>query len=163
MPKTKEENWVKIGEVGVDSGQLMVCDPCYIDSQWKNEKYPGHPPMRNTKTGKIVESPANSGGRYDTEYEDGMTYNEAIEKGILETLPHPESKKFSYHGCCTSSMRHMGGQLNYNLGHAGAGVAFSSGLGDGVYDVMARIEDTGDWGKRVCEIRIVLIEDEEEG
>ena len=28
---------VKIGEVGVDSGQLMVCDPRYIDSEWESE------------------------------------------------------------------------------------------------------------------------------
>ena len=27
-----------IGELGVDSGQLVVCDPCYIDGEWKNEK-----------------------------------------------------------------------------------------------------------------------------
>lgn len=29
---------IKIGEVGVDSGQLIICDPCYIDSEWKKEK-----------------------------------------------------------------------------------------------------------------------------
>lgn len=29
---------IKIGEVGVDSGQLIITDPCYIDSQWKKEK-----------------------------------------------------------------------------------------------------------------------------
>ena len=29
--------WEKIGVVGVDSGQLLVCDPCYIDSDWETE------------------------------------------------------------------------------------------------------------------------------
>jgi len=24
----------KIGVVGVDSGQVVICDPCYIDSEW---------------------------------------------------------------------------------------------------------------------------------
>jgi hypothetical protein len=33
------EKWKKIGVVGVDSGQLMICDPCYIGSEWKEEKY----------------------------------------------------------------------------------------------------------------------------
>lgn len=28
-----------IGEVGVDSGQLMVTDPCYIDQEWKREPF----------------------------------------------------------------------------------------------------------------------------
>jgi hypothetical protein len=37
MPAKKGE--VKIGEVGVDSGQLMVCDPCYIDSEWMQEEF----------------------------------------------------------------------------------------------------------------------------
>jgi hypothetical protein len=31
-----------IGEVGVDSGQILVCDPCYIDSQWKKERFEGN-------------------------------------------------------------------------------------------------------------------------
>ncbi len=29
--------WVKLGEVAVDSGQVLVCDPCYINSLWKGE------------------------------------------------------------------------------------------------------------------------------
>lgn len=28
-----------IGYVGVDSGQLLLCDPCYIDSQWEEEDF----------------------------------------------------------------------------------------------------------------------------
>ena len=28
-----------IGEVGVDSGQLMITDPCYIDQEWRQEPY----------------------------------------------------------------------------------------------------------------------------
>lgn len=30
---------VLLGRVGVDSGQLMVIDPCYIDSSWKKGGY----------------------------------------------------------------------------------------------------------------------------
>jgi hypothetical protein len=43
------------------------------------------------------------------------------------------------------------------LGHAGAGVAFSSGLGDGEYDVYATIEDIPDFGERVTSVRIDLM------
>jgi hypothetical protein len=28
---------VLIGSIGVDSGQMMLCDPCYIESSWENE------------------------------------------------------------------------------------------------------------------------------
>jgi len=34
-----KEGWKKIGVVGVDSGQLMIVDPCYIDNDWKKEEY----------------------------------------------------------------------------------------------------------------------------
>ncbi|WP_157155920.1 DUF4241 domain-containing protein [Diaminobutyricimonas sp. LJ205] len=37
VPKSIEV--VYIGEVGVDSGQLMVTDPCYIDQEWQREQF----------------------------------------------------------------------------------------------------------------------------
>lgn len=30
---------VKIGVVGVDSGQVLICDPCYIDSEWQKREF----------------------------------------------------------------------------------------------------------------------------
>jgi len=30
---------IKLGVVGVDSGQLMITDPCYIDSEWEQEEF----------------------------------------------------------------------------------------------------------------------------
>lgn len=32
-----KEEIKQIGVVGVDSGQVVICDPCYIDSEWENE------------------------------------------------------------------------------------------------------------------------------
>jgi hypothetical protein len=44
--KNKTENgWILIGHCAVDSGQLMVCDPCYIDSLWSKKEF-------NTNTDK---------------------------------------------------------------------------------------------------------------
>lgn len=31
--KLKGEEWITLGIVGVDSGQLLVTDPCYLDSE----------------------------------------------------------------------------------------------------------------------------------
>jgi len=28
-----------VGCVGVDSGQVMICDPCYIDSSWEKKDW----------------------------------------------------------------------------------------------------------------------------
>jgi len=30
---------ILLGHVGVDSGQIVVCDPCYIKSEYKDEGY----------------------------------------------------------------------------------------------------------------------------
>lgn len=89
--------WIKIGEVGVDSGMLMITDPCY-----------------------------------EADYENIMATSWATDH---------------------ASMR----QIHYKAGHPGEAVAFSSGLGDGCYDVMARIEDIEGWGLRIAEIRIQFI------
>ena len=43
MKTTKE----KIGFAAVDSGQLLVCDPCYIDGQWEKEEFSDKPPQNN--------------------------------------------------------------------------------------------------------------------
>jgi len=50
----------------------------------------------------------------------------------------------------------------YAFGHEGAAVVVSSGIGDGYYPVWARVEEIPHWGKRVMELRVVFIYDEEE-
>lgn len=87
----------KIGVVGVDSGQILITDPCYIGSQWKDSDF------------------------------------DAGKKG-----------EYSYGGACKATMSDKGaGQLNYELGHAGAGVAACSGYGDGCYPVYAQYNGEG--------------------
>jgi hypothetical protein len=94
---------VYIGEVGVDSGQLMVTDPCYIDQEWKRESI------------AIARKPERSD---DTIY------------------------PYSYNGACNATLNGGGhGQLGYELGHAGAGVAFQTAWGDGGYPVYAEKHD----------------------
>ena len=43
-----------------------------------------------------------------------------------------------------TSKENQGGSLPYKLGHEGLAVAFSSGFGDGKYDVYATYEDFGE-------------------
>lgn len=35
MDRGTMAKWQKIGEICVDSGTVMITDPCYIDSEWK--------------------------------------------------------------------------------------------------------------------------------
>ena len=36
--KGQQEGWVKLGTFGVDSGQVLITDPCYLHD-WKAEDY----------------------------------------------------------------------------------------------------------------------------
>ena len=104
----------KIGEIGVDGGQAMVCDPCYIESEWKSSDLP-----------------------------------QDLGKG-------PRTHEFSYDGCCRETLsKDMAGQLNYKMGHAGAGVAFSTGWGDGVYPVYATYNEEG----RIVKVEVLFDEE----
>lgn len=169
---------VKLGVVGVDSGQLVICDPCYIKSEWKDNDRPiYHPVYRDTVTKKrwqlcfgqppiepdILPFP----GCYETPIDecDGLKPNELVASGrwVVEEVIPPWRGEFSYGGCCDiQKNENQGGQLMYALGHAGAGVAFSSGLGDGEYDVYATIEKVLGFGERVTSVRIDLMSFHEE-
>lgn len=52
-------------------------------------------------------------------------------------------------------------EIPFRLGHDGAGVVMSSGLGDGCYEVWVRVEEIPDWGKRVVEARIIFLHEDE--
>ena len=66
--------------------------------------------------------------------------------------------EFSYKGCCNQTIKKGYGTLKNQKGFPFTGTVFTSGLGDGVYDVWARFEDTGkNLGKRIAEVRIILI------
>lgn len=164
MTAPRGKNWKLLGSVGVDSGQLMVCDPTYIDSEWNPGQAPsGHPAEVLTEKGK-QRFPDNKDwswryNGYGTTYASpqevlgGMSVNEARDEGLIVASDNPTSQEFSYRGCCDASRSDKGGgSMDFKAGHEGAGVAFSSGYGDGCYEV---------WGKtneedRVIEVRILM-------
>ncbi len=107
---------VLVGWVGVDSGQLMVCDPCYITGEFASDEFQPDKPNED------------------------------------------DNYPFTYNGACGATLSdERAGQL----GIASA-VAFSSGLGDGVYPVYATIVDDEFWGKRVAKVEILMMDIEDE-
>lgn len=111
-----------IGSVAVDSGQLMVCDPCYINGErWSHI---------------------------------GFNPSKADDEGMYP---------FDYNGACgaTLSEKHFGA-LKFDNDIAGAGVAFSSGYGDGIYPVYATLVHDEMWGTRIAKVEILMIDIEEE-
>jgi hypothetical protein len=144
-------NKKKIGLVGVDSGQVVICDPCYIDSEWDHKDeydrdqvfdvdWLGH--VITVDMGELIRQ----GKTFNTPlvrfYGDNM--NTLIEKGLAKERPVRETRVFGYNGCCRATQgKDRGGQLDYKMGHAGAGVAVSSGYGDGCYPVYAHYNKDG--------------------
>ena len=174
---------IHIGQVGVDSGQLVLCDPAYIESQYKTIPSSGADHAHDVyehADGSLWQythgDPSNIKGvtNFPGTYGDvvpryGKTPNEMIEskelkkRSDINPVQHIPEGEFSYRGICQATSRNdsQGGQLNFTLGHAGAAVAFRTGLGDGVYDVFAELVDAGIWGERVKKVWVELISDEE--
>ena len=157
----KEEK-VKLGVVAVDSGQLMICDPGYL-GDWKDDDFDldGISLYKDVETGKEFTHPRN----WEEEFRDGMTYNEAMEKGLIERIPGKKSGEFSYNGVSQKTIDAQyeeddEGQINFHKGHAGLAVAFRSGLGDGLYEVWGYLKDLPGWGRRITRVEIILVEEE---
>ncbi|MGW1347446.1 hypothetical protein ACWCOV_40785 [Kribbella sp. NPDC002412] len=128
-----------MGVVSVDSGQLMITDPCYIDGQWQGEPYDNVRKYRDTQTeAEVAWYPGEV--RYTEPLEPyGQTVPALVEAGRLVELPPPpppEKFHYSYNGACEATQSKDGfGELVFPEGHPGAGVAFQSGWGDGYYEV----------------------------
>lgn len=165
---------VLLGHVGVDSGQLMVADPCYINSQWKQngsvigvklwgqahkeiysflkDKYPE---LEISQRDHVIYVKTTDVELAKNIYAEGSQYAHIIGKVIVGNL----ETNSTYDRIChvTQNEENQGGSIPYVMGHEGFAVAFSSGLGDGFYPVYATIEDVPGWGERITKVEIELV------
>jgi hypothetical protein len=138
---------VQIGVVGVDSGQLVLCDPCYIDSEWEKEMFKDIRKYQHKTTGDILQYRVDF-PNYETPIPKygGQTMNQLNRTGEWQTLEDfSKEHNFSYNACAEASLsKKRYGQLNYKLGHEGVAVAFSTAHGDGLFPVFAHYDNAGD-------------------
>ena len=135
-----------IGHVGVDSGQLLLCDPCYIDSEWKKEDFEDVRIYRHKTTGDILQYMKDFANYEQIIPKYGKTMNELAFTGEWEEVEDKTSSAypFSYNACCKHTVSPKGhGQLDFNTGVPGVGVAFSTAIGDGLYPVYANYDADG--------------------
>jgi hypothetical protein len=117
-----------------------------------------HKDTKNELTYRIdfanYQSPINAYG--------GKNMNELIATGEWEELPIKASKhRFSYNACAIATLSENGhGQLDFNHGNPGVGVAFSTAFGDGMYPVLAHYHRDGTL--RSVEVLFQNEEEEEE-
>jgi hypothetical protein len=133
----------EVGSVAVDSGQLMITDPCYVDSEWEKEDFEDIRLYKDKDT-TIVYQYRKDFNRFD-ETISGFekTVNELIAEGkLIELETKSEEMNYSYKGACAATLSENGfGELKFKLGHEGAGVAFRTVAGDGMYPVYAEKYD----------------------
>ena len=134
----------EMGFVAVDSGQLMITDPCYVDSEWQDQPFKDVRLLRDIKTGQVYQ--------YQKDFQNyenkisgfNETVNELIKIGRFESVEADRSKdvSYSYAGACYATSNENGyGVLPFKLGHDGAGIAVRTVLGDGMYPVYAEKYD----------------------
>ncbi len=161
---------IQIGTIGVDSGQALLCDPCYIESEWQDTPFRDIRRYQDKATGRIYQldlmgddqdtlpDTNETFGNYQEQLPTGKTPNQHLADGDWEKLEDPDANplgEFSYGGCCASTLSSGSGQLNYQMGHAGAGVVFNTGYGDGLYPVYARHGEDG----RIARVEVAFCEE----
>ena len=150
MKKNKEnsEYTEMVGYVGVDSGQVMIVDPCYL-GEWKDNDFSYTTGIRNKKTGKLIccweEIKGLGKINWATplpEY-DGKCMNDLAEdkENWEKYEDYPDAGDFSYSGVCGITCGEE------NAGEIAIGgsscVASSTYIGDGSYPVYTVKDDSG--------------------
>jgi hypothetical protein len=134
-----------LGIVGVDSGQLMITDPCYIDGQWLDEPFHDVRKYRDTQTGAVITWNPDEIKYTEPLAPYGKTVSALVEAGRLVQLPPPpppEKFHYSYNGAVHATLSKDGfGELVFGKGHAGAGVVFGTAWGDGFYEIYGEKHD----------------------
>jgi len=149
-----------IGHIGVDSGQVLICDPCYIDSEWKNEEF-NIPRRYQHNDGTVIQYEKDFPHYEAVIPQYGKTVNQLIKDKDVVELPDdiPSEHPFSYNACCKKTLgKDTDGQLNFEMGHPGVGVVSNTGYGDGYYPVVAEYNKEGQ--VKSLTIKFIFEEDE---
>ena len=150
-----------IGKVGVDSGQLMVTDPCYI-KMFKNNEFNSRIKLVNVKDETKILVYPDDFKNFEEDIIEGYNknMNTLIQEKIFKEVKEPSNdKSYSFTGACSQTLYNpnQGGELGNGLG-----LSFSTGYGDGAYPVYAYYEESESWGKRVKKIEIEFITDDDD-
>ena len=148
-----------LGYVNVDSGQLMVTDPCYLNRFENNDYKPTRKYVCVTDKKKIIEWPRDF-YNYEDDIIDGYNKNMNTlikDKLFIQVKDEIIDSSYSFVGAChqSSKTENQGGELGNGLG-----LSFSTGFGDGHYPVYAYYEDVNGWGRRIKKIEIEFFTDD---
>ena len=145
-----------VGYAYVDSGQIMLGDPCYL-RDWAGHEFTDVREYRCTDEDDdtVLEYHRDFPQGYDwviPKY--GLNMNDLRAAGRFDEVKHPPSGEYSYDGACQATLSDAQcGELNF-----GRAVVVRSGYGDGRYPVHVTRNEDG----RIATATITFIEDDED-
>jgi hypothetical protein len=159
LPVEGEDDWIEVGQVGVDAGMVWIGDPCYIlalphcrqDNIEEKKKDPSWEHIKDLYE-NVRKLPATLGDSWhafcDKMHSDqdnpigDRAYKKYLEKQLEKGIKTGQEAV----------------QFNYEAGHPGLGVCVGSGYGDGSYPVYVKRNREG----RIMEAKVVFIDESEE-
>lgn len=144
-----------VGYAHVDSGQIMLGDPCYLHD-WGGNEYHIVTEWRCTDDGDdtVLQYPRDFKLYSTVIPKYGLDMNALRAAGRFEEIKHPPSGEYSYDGACQATLsKAQCGELG--VGHA---VVVTSGYGDGRYPVHVTRNEDG----RIATATITFIDDDED-
>jgi hypothetical protein len=128
----------KIGEVDVDSGQILLIDPGYIDGFWKNEPVEIPRIYHHASTGQAL-AYRKDFSSYDQIIDGyGRSMNELIGSGDwIKQVTQPGTSLSAQNCALTSCLPAKAGKVG------GLGTVLQTALGDGLYTVYAQRDADG--------------------
>lgn len=164
VEEVKEESgWDEVGMCMVDSGQLLLIDPCYIKDYIEDKPFIDYRCYEDVETKKQYVFREGDFHHYESKISDydGATPNDLIGKKqwVANDENNPNRRvagvKESYASISYGTIKGDTYQLRLPSTAIGLGVAFRSGCGDGRYPVYAKMIDG-----EVAEVKIVMIKPE---
>ena len=129
-----------IGYCAVDSGQILLTDPCYL-KDWINDEFQDIRRYKD-RDGKIHQFRVDF-ENYESKIGD-KTVNQLINNKEWERIENVKSSDYSYNGACSMTLsKKGGGELEFHTGFSSAGVVISTAHGDGVYPVSVKRDKDG--------------------
>lgn len=146
MPRGKLELMVlpaectfeKIGQVDVESGQVLLIDPCYIKDQWKNVPFTDNRGYRHIETGQELRLGIDFTSHEELVLGLNKSVNELYREGALEVIHDQPGDELNYQNCCLTTRQPTRGG---NVGPLATAISVSAG--DGLYSVFVERDENG--------------------
>ena len=139
MQRTTTTEIKKIGNLLVDSGKLIFCDPAYL-RHWKEDTFEAHRAFRDTQTNQVYVY-SEDFKHFDDILLDGKSVNDLIAENRLERVPYETSGEFSTSAVTKGIINQGYVQCNFPEGFEGMAIAIATPGGDGEVPVFAEFKD----------------------